>query len=276
MTHGANDSRPAGARRPIIARLTRTRVPRSRSLWGRGRRRGGGKAADHQVDLTARETFPVAGAGEWPGEQRRGHDQVLGTQVCAQFPCALPALDQSAQHGANLSLALARGGGEDHAARRGAATRIARGRAAWRGRTRGRLPGPIPGARPPLVRCRPRGRTSGTPARRAGPRGSRSAGRPSRLPRRRARRSGRSEPSPRRGGRARWPRQAPVRGCEVRPCAADGRRDAAPGHIITDQPDDIVRIISGRYRPKRMTAQGDPMATTRLKMGVADEAVAVR
>jgi hypothetical protein len=50
-------------------------------------------------------------------------------------------------------------------------------------------------------------------------------------------------------------------------------------HLVTSlpgQPDDIVRIISGRYRPKRMTAQGDPMATTRLKMGVADEAVAVR
>src|SRR5947208_14649236 len=112
MTRGANDSKPAGAR-PIIARLIRTWVPLSGSLWVRGRGPGGGEAADHQVDLTARETVPVAGAGKRSGQQRRGHDQVLGTQVCAQFPCALPTLDQSTQHGANLSLALARGGGED-------------------------------------------------------------------------------------------------------------------------------------------------------------------
>ena len=167
------EPRAAGksASRPGYSCRRRSRwVPRSGSRWARGRGPGGGKAADHQVDLTARETLPVAGAGEWPGEQRCGHDQVLGTQVCAQFPCALPTLDQSAQHGANLSW-RSRVAGVRIAARRGAATRSARGRAAWRGRTRERLPGPIPDTRPPLVRCRSRGRTSGTPARRAGPRG---------------------------------------------------------------------------------------------------------
>src|SRR5437764_8324738 len=113
MTDGASDSMVAIARRSIIARVIRTRVLRSRSLWALGRGPGGGETVDHQVDLTAREALPVAGAGEWPGEQRRGHDQVFGAQVCAQSPCGLPALDQSAEDGADLCLALARGGGED-------------------------------------------------------------------------------------------------------------------------------------------------------------------
>lgn len=66
---------------------------RDRASW---QGTGGPEAVGHQVDLAVGQATPVGGTGQWSGEKRRGHDQVLGIQVGSQFAGGLSAHDQAA------------------------------------------------------------------------------------------------------------------------------------------------------------------------------------